>query len=113
MHEMNTFENDRNSGGGFVMGLLCGAALGAAVGLLLAPKAGSELRQQIYDTIGRVRKSATDGYASAVETVSGAVGDVVERGKKAAQRGVETYEQVRQSAADVTHAASKAVNDRL
>ena len=40
MREMKTFENDSN-GGGFVMGLLCGAAVGAAVGMLLAPQAGA------------------------------------------------------------------------
>jgi len=113
MREMNSFENDSNGGGSFVMGLLCGAAVGAAVGMLLAPKAGAELRQQIYDTSGRLRKTATEGYTAAVETVSTAVGDVVERGKHAAKRGVETYDNVRQSAADATHAASKAVNERL
>lgn len=108
MREMKTYENDGN-GGGFVMGLLCGAAVGAAVGLLLAPKAGAELRQQIYDSTGRIRRGATDGY----ETVTHAVDDLVERGKKAAQRGVETYEQVRQTAVDATNAAAKAVNDRM
>ena len=88
MREMKTYENDGN-GGGFVMGLLCGAAVGAAVGLLLAPKAGAELRQQIYDSTGRIRRSATDGY----ETVTHAVDDLVERGKKAAQKAMEQMPQ--------------------
>ncbi|MSO48435.1 MAG: YtxH domain-containing protein [Acidobacteria bacterium] len=88
---------------------MCGAAVGAAVGLLLAPKAGAELRQQIYDSTGRMRRSATDGY----ETVTHAVDDLVERGKRAAQRGVETYENVRQTATEATNAAARAVNDRM
>lgn len=108
MREMKTSENDGN-GSGFVMGLVCGAAVGAAVGLLLAPKAGADLRQQIYDSTGKIRQSATDGY----ETVTHAVGNLVDRGKKAAQQGVETYEQVRQTATDATNAAAKAVNDRM
>lgn len=112
MREVKTFENEGN-GGGFVMGMICGAAVGAAVGLLLAPKAGSELREQIYQSTGRLRRSATDGYVAAVDTVSGAVEDVIERGKKAAHRGQETYETVRKSAVDATNAASKAVNERL
>lgn len=110
MREMKTIETE---GSGFVMGLLCGAAVGAAVGLLLAPKAGSDLRQQLYDSTGRLRRRATEGYVAAVDTVSGAVDDVIGRGKKAAQRGQETYENVRQAAVDATNAASKAVNDRL
>ncbi|MCC7184682.1 MAG: YtxH domain-containing protein [Acidobacteria bacterium] len=97
MREVNTMSNDSHSSG-FVMGLICGAAVGAAVGLLLAPKAGSELRHQIYETTGRLRKSAEKGYASAVESVSDVVDDVVERGKSAAQRGQETYESVKKSA---------------
>ncbi len=88
---------------------MCGAAVGAAVGLLLAPKAGAELRQQIYDSTGRMRRSATDGY----DTVTHAVDDLVERGKRAAQRGVETYENVRQTATEATNAAARAVNDRM
>ena len=113
MRELKTIDTDGSGGSGFMMGLLCGAAVGAAVGLLLAPKAGSDLRQQLYETTGRLRRNATEGYVAAVDTVSGAVEDVIGRGKKAAQRGQETYENVRQAAADATHAASKAVNDRL
>ena len=37
------YENE-GSGGGFMMGLLTGTVLGAGLGMLLAPKAGSELR---------------------------------------------------------------------
>src|SRR5687768_2436741 len=36
------YENE--GGGGFMMGLLTGTVLGAGLGMLLAPKAGSELR---------------------------------------------------------------------
>lgn len=97
----------------FVMGLLCGAAVGTAVGLLLAPKAGSELRHQIYESGGRLKQSAADGYTAAAGKVSTVVGDLVERGKKAAQRGQDTYTQVRQSAGEVADAAADAVNDRL
>ena len=113
MRELKTIDTEGSGGGGFVMGLLCGAVVGAAVGLLLAPKSGADLRQQIAEKTGRFRRSATDGYVTAVDTFSGAVEDVIGRGKKAAQRGQEVYENVRQAAVDATHAASKAVNDRL
>jgi len=108
MREMNT-----DSGSGFVMGLVVGAAVGAAVGLLLAPKAGAELRNQLYETTGRLRRSAEKGYASAVDTVSDAVDDVVTRGKVAAQRGQETFEHVKKSAANGAHNVAQAATDRL
>jgi gas vesicle protein len=112
MREVNTMANDSHSSG-FVMGMVCGAAVGAAVALLLAPKAGSELRHQLYETTGRLRKSAEKGYASAVGTVSGVLDDVVERGKVAAQHGQETYENVKKSASNGAHNVAKAATDRL
>ena len=39
--------DNESSGGGFMMGLLTGTVLGAGLGMLLAPKAGSELRGAI------------------------------------------------------------------
>ena len=41
------FENEGNGGGSFVMGLLTGTVLGAGLGMLFAPKAGTELRNQL------------------------------------------------------------------
>ena len=38
---------EESGGGGFLIGLLCGTALGAAIGLMFAPKVGSEMRQRI------------------------------------------------------------------
>lgn len=112
MRELNTYESEsRNSG--FLMGMLCGAAVGAAVGLLLAPKAGSELRHQLYESTGRLRQTAVKGYDAAVETVSHAVDSVVERGKMAAQQGHEAYDNVRKSAANGADNVAKAAAGRL
>jgi gas vesicle protein len=117
MREVNKFEFESPSGGGFVLGLLCaaaaGAAVGVAVGLLLAPKTGSELRQQISESTGRIRRGAADGYSATVEAVSGAVGDVIARGKKARRRGQQAYDDVRQGAQEVKQAVSEAVPERL
>ena len=41
------FDNASNSGSSFVMGLLTGTVLGAGLGMLFAPKPGSELRGQL------------------------------------------------------------------
>ena len=43
------FDNEGNGGGSFVMGLLTGTVLGAGLGILFAPKAGSELRNQLSE----------------------------------------------------------------
>jgi gas vesicle protein len=117
MREMKSYDSESSGGNGFLMGVVCGAAVGAAVGLLLAPKAGAELRHQLYDASGRLRRRAAEGYNAAAETVSHVVDDVAERANEAVRRGKETYENIRHTATEATNdaaaAASRATNSRI
>jgi gas vesicle protein len=81
------------SGGGFLFGLLCGAALGAAVGLMFAPKAGAELRQTLQDSTGDLKKKAYEAYGQATETVN----DFVAKGKDAMDKGRQAFDSARTS----------------
>ena len=49
---------DHASGGGFMLGLLTGTVLGAGLGMLLAPKSGSELRSQLGDHAASLGRAA-------------------------------------------------------
>lgn len=90
-------ENE-GGGGSFVIGLLTGTVLGAGLGILFAPKAGSELRTQISDQAGSIANTASEGYRRASETASqladrgrdmyGKARDAVARGADEAQRYV-------------------------
>lgn len=89
------FENE-GGGGSFVMGLLTGTVLGAGLGMLFAPKSGSELRNQISEQAGNLANTASEGYRRATETASGwadrgremydKARDAVSRGADEAQR---------------------------
>jgi gas vesicle protein len=81
-------------GGGFLIGLLCGTALGAAIGLMFAPKAGSEIRQRLYESTGDIRKKAYETYDQASEQVN----NMVTKGRQAVDRGREAFENARQTA---------------
>jgi gas vesicle protein len=81
-------------GGGFLIGLLCGTALGAAIGLMFAPRSGSELRQNLYDSTGDLRRKAYETYGQASEQVN----NIVSKGRQAVDRGREAFESARQSA---------------
>jgi gas vesicle protein len=70
------YENE-GSGGGFMMGLLTGTVLGAGLGMLLAPKAGSELRGAIGEQARNLGNMASDGYRRASEQA----GDWKEKGR--------------------------------
>ena len=72
------FENDGGGGGSFVMGLLTGTVLGAGLGMLFAPKAGSELRTQISEQAGTVANTASEGYRRVSETAA----DLADRGRQ-------------------------------
>jgi gas vesicle protein len=63
------YENE--GGGGFMMGLLTGTVLGAGLGMLLAPKAGTELRGQLGEQARNLGNKATDQYRRASEAASG------------------------------------------
>lgn len=90
------FENDNARGGSFVMGLLTGTVLGAGLGMLFAPKAGSELRNQITGQAGTLANTAQEGYRRASESANEWAGktrdasrDVYGRAREAVARGAE------------------------
>jgi len=84
-YEYDRFEREEG-GGSFLMGLLAGTVLGAGLGMLFAPKAGSELRSQLgtqlADQTGKLREAADPYYQQATEKVS----QIVDKGKEAYDR---------------------------
>ena len=80
-YEYDRFERE-DGGGSFLMGLLAGTVLGAGLGMLFAPKAGAELRNQVTEQAGRLRNTANDAYSQASEKVS----QMVDRGREAYDR---------------------------
>jgi len=109
----NGFDSEGGNGGSFVMGLLTGAVIGAGLGMLFAPKSGSELRNQLSDQAGTLANQASDGYRKASENAA----EWVDRGremygkaKTAVSRGADEAERyVRDVASDVSSAAAAAV----
>ena len=51
-YEYDRFEREEGSGA-FLMGLLAGTVLGAGLGMLFAPKAGADLRNQLSEQAGQ------------------------------------------------------------
>jgi gas vesicle protein len=80
-YEYDRMEREEGSGS-FLMGLLAGTVLGAGLGMLFAPKTGSELRSQLGEQAGRLRSTANDTYQQASEKVS----QIVDRGREAYDR---------------------------
>ncbi len=86
-------EYDREEGGsGFVVGLLTGTVLGAGLGMLFAPKPGSELRDQLSEGANTVGRTASEGYrkaAGAANTIAEKGRELYGRAREAVSRGTE------------------------
>lgn len=81
--------------GGFVMGLLAGTVLGAGLGMLLAPKSGSDLRDQLGEQARNFGTRASEQYRRASDTATHWAErgrEAVNQAKSAVQRGVDEAE---------------------
>src|SRR6185369_3083796 len=86
------FDNESGGGGSFVIGLLTGTVLGAGLGMLFAPKSGSELRNQLSEQAGTIRDTASEGYRRATEVAGDWADksrDVYDKAKDAVSRGAD------------------------
>jgi len=97
------YEVEQESGGsGFIFGMLCGAAIGAAIGLMFAPRAGAETRAQLADKTERLRRNAMEQAdrlrqraGDMYGTASEAINDAVSRGREALDVGREAFQRSR------------------
>ena len=87
------YETETSAGGsGFMMGLLTGTVLGAGLGMLLAPKAGAEIRNQIGEQARHIGGKASEQYRRASETAAQLAEkgrEAVHHARDAVSRGVE------------------------
>lgn len=98
MHRTDEYTSNDHAQHQFAVGVLCGAAVGAAIGLLLAPKSGAELRSNLTSTARRFRKTVDDGYHHATDTVD----HIIEEGRDAVRQGKDAFDRTRDDLADAT-----------
>ncbi len=75
----NEYDYEGGGGSGFMMGLLTGTVLGAGLGMLFAPKSGSELRGQISEQASSMGRTASERY----QKVAGVASEMADRGREA------------------------------
>lgn len=86
------YDNEGSGGGGFMLGLITGTVLGAGLGMLLAPKAGSELRGVLGEQARNLSGVASEQYKKAAENASGWAErgrEFVDKAREAVNRGAE------------------------
>jgi len=102
--QLSDSDNNNGSAGAFFTGVLAGAVLGAGIGLWFAPKAGTDMRE---DLAGQARDLS--------QRVSKTVGDLADRGRDAFDRArdvvVNAGDQVDKAANDASKAIDRARRD--
>jgi gas vesicle protein len=115
-------EQNGNDGGGFVLGLLTGAVLGAGLGMLFAPKAGAELRRRLGEQAENFANNASAGYQKASDGAAAwagkaqeSAGDWANKASDAAdeavERGKDLYGKAREAVAKGTDEAQRYVQE--
>jgi gas vesicle protein len=86
------YDMEDRGGSGFLLGLVAGTVLGAGLGMLLAPKAGTELRGNISEQAKNFGTKASEQYRRASESAGEWAEKgrgLVEKAKGAVNRGAE------------------------
>ena len=74
--------NEESTGSStFLLGALAGALVGAGVALLMAPKAGAEVRRDLSDGYSSVRDAASRRYRDIAERASAKIEEKVDQYK--------------------------------
>jgi gas vesicle protein len=108
MQDFDTRYNQQ-PGGGFVSGLLFGAAVGAALGVIFAPRAGTDTRRQIAESGKNLREGALRTYEQARDGANTAVS----KARTAYDRGREAFDKTRKDVEDTVSDAADQASDAM
>ena len=97
------------SGGGFVTGLLFGAAVGAAIGVMFAPRAGSDMRRQLAES----GKNLREGAMRTLEQAKDGANSEVSKARTAYDRGRDAFDRTRQDVENTVSDAADATSEGM
>jgi len=83
-------EQESTGSGTFLLGALAGALVGAGVALLMAPKSGAEVRQDLTNGYGSVRDAASRRYRDLADRANAKLEQLEERVDQYAGRSSST-----------------------
>ncbi|MBV8389003.1 MAG: YtxH domain-containing protein [Mucilaginibacter sp.] len=96
-----------------IVALLAGAAVGAAVALLLAPSSGSELREDIADYVDDLVSSARNKAESAASSIREYGSNTLEKSKSKFRSAVDELSNYKDGVVDSIKSKAKSGADEL
>jgi gas vesicle protein len=94
-----------------VKGLVIGGLIGAAMGILFAPKSGKETRQDIADKADELLAKAKEEYEKAAEKSKAAYEAAVRRLKDAEGAAREKVEEIEGKVSELAHSSAETLAD--
>ncbi|MBJ6361340.1 YtxH domain-containing protein [Paenibacillus sp. GCM10012307] len=94
----------------YIKGAIIGGIIGAAAALLLAPKSGRELRQDLRDKCGEAGEAVKTAACAVSETAGNAVQSVSQQASNIKEKVQHLSNNARQHAADAAEAAADTVS---
>ncbi|MEE9911083.1 MAG: YtxH domain-containing protein [Deltaproteobacteria bacterium] len=94
-----------------VKGLVIGGLIGAAIGILFAPKSGKETRQDIADKADELVTRAKEEYEKAVEKSKATYEATVERLKEAEAIAEEKAKEIKEDINEFAHQSVETLAD--
>jgi gas vesicle protein len=107
-NDLSVNKKNMKDQGKIIVALLAGAAVGAAVSLLLAPSSGSELRGDIADYVDDIVGSAKNRAEAAANNIREYGSNTIERSKSRFRSAVNDLSDYKDGVVD--HVKSKANN---
>lgn len=101
----NRRDKHRAVAAGTILGIMGGLLAGGAAGVLFAPKAGAETREEIGEAAVKGYNTVKDKAQEVGEKVSATVNEV---GEKVSSKVSETYSQFKENMSDTAREARKA-----
>lgn len=95
----------------FLKGVLVGGLIGAAVGILFAPKSGKETREDIARKTEEIIKKAKDEYELALEKSKMAYETAIRKAKEIQMMAREKVENVEETVSDLTEKGKETLLD--
>ena len=100
---MRNYENESSGSGMFLIGAVAGALVGAGVALLMAPKPGAEIRQDLNAGWGSLRDAAARRYREMADRAGVQLDNIEEKADQLA-------DQLETSAREAVDAAASRLN---
>jgi gas vesicle protein len=94
-----------------VKGLVIGGLIGAAIGILFAPKSGKETRQDIAKKADEVLAKAKEEYEKAAEKSKVAYDTAVKHLKRAEESAREKVEEIEEKVSEFAHQSAETLTD--